>query len=724
MKALGVDIIGFTLIDVPPFDVVHLMLTDEPTVLYGANGAGKTRLLCTIRDALAGVAPKGGTVLVHAQVDQQLQWSELESWSVSGGVIDELMEREYSPGLMTVSSFFSICDIYPRFLDGDRLDNEFRFEKFWASNRDAPRASATVRPVGDDKRPRWTMSPAVPVWTPLPPLPSVEPYVDAFLSHLEPKDFDFLSPGDSKEELREALLRNPEKIFEVFGVRKDSEEEHLRERLRDVGDFFVDQNSPLSVRVYGEVLRKPEGWPGWATVPSRDIAYRGSEMDAESAASEFLSPVVMLDESFQDLDDTTQRWSNRPSAPFMPGDSRPDSEREFSGDQLLQGVEVRANELFCTVMPRCGRLSFPEPDLDGLLAGTARPQWKLNERPLTEVSWVESRWAAAAIRVGLDEMRRRMTRSDERLFLLDEPERGLHRSAEIRVGDFIAKLQKTGSRVLVASHSPALLNDARLARVHVQRDDITGKSRLNPLRLPVSGDIVFRRFAAEQLGLTTADVLQLIRVFVFVEGQHDRAVIGNLLESALAESFARVLPMGGAKEMNKSLQAEFIFEDTDARIIVVLDNLSEAKQFWEQFKTAAGAGDERGADNAIRRLSQLRTGEATWLTEFALAAQRDGQLHRISVVGLTQPDIICYLDPAYFELPADAEWSTLVGDWKRSARNAVDFKGWLRTNHEAKINLGRVEKAAAAAAGSNAHPDFVGLEMAIREAATFKTELP
>jgi energy-coupling factor transporter ATP-binding protein EcfA2 len=142
---------------------------------------------------------------------------------------------------------------------------------------------------------------------------------------------------------------------------------------------------------------------------------------------------------------------------------------------------------------------------------------------------VESRWAAAAIRVGLDEMRRRMTRSDERLVLLDEPERGLHRSAEIRIGDFIAKLQKTGSRVLVASHSPALLNDARLARVHVQRDDITGKSRLNPLWLPVSGDKVFRRFAAEQLGLTTADILQLIRVFVIVEGQHDRAVIANLL---------------------------------------------------------------------------------------------------------------------------------------------------------------------------------------------------
>ena len=59
VKALGVDVIGFTLIDVPPFDVVHLMLTDEPTVLYGANSAGKTRLLCTIRDALAGVPTAG-----------------------------------------------------------------------------------------------------------------------------------------------------------------------------------------------------------------------------------------------------------------------------------------------------------------------------------------------------------------------------------------------------------------------------------------------------------------------------------------------------------------------------------------------------------------------------------------------------------------------------------------------------------------------------------------
>ena len=122
----------------------------------------------------------------------------------------------------------------------------------------------------------------MPVWgKPLPPLPSVEPLVDGFLSHLEPKDFDFLSPGVLKEELREALLRNPERtkevlreallrnperIYEVFGVRKEWEEKHLGERLRDVRDFFVDQNSPLSVRVYGEVLRNPEGWPGWATI--------------------------------------------------------------------------------------------------------------------------------------------------------------------------------------------------------------------------------------------------------------------------------------------------------------------------------------------------------------------------------------------------------------------------------------------------------------------------
>ncbi len=159
-----------------------------------------------------------------------------------------------------------------------------------------------------------------------------------------------------------------------------------------------------------------------------------------------------------------------------------------------------------------------------------------NVLPLTSLSAAQQRWSALAISVALGSG----DADDPVVFLCDEPEAGLHRAAEARLPQGLATLaRRTNAFVVVASHSPAMLNEPTVSQSHVSRHS-SGRTVVKDLPLTVT-EAFARQASAHELGLTASDVLQLVRVFVVVEGPHDRAVLEHVLREDLHSASAKTV---------------------------------------------------------------------------------------------------------------------------------------------------------------------------------------
>src|SRR5436853_4451097 len=151
-------------------------------------------------------------------------------------------------------------------------------------------------------------------------------------------------------------------------------------------------------------------------------------------------------------------------------------------------------------------------------------------------------------------------------FLCDEPESGLHRRAEAELPDALARIAaESGVRIAVATHSPALLDPGRSVLVHITRLG-SGAAVARPMDVALREELE-RETMSENLGLTPADLLQMVRCFVIVEGKHDEVVLGTLLKDDL-DTWSVVYPVGGAKQMESLATAGLIWDFTDAAIVI------------------------------------------------------------------------------------------------------------------------------------------------------------
>ena len=106
------------------------------------------------------------------------------------------------------------------------------------------------------------------------------------------------------------------------------------------------------------------------------------------------------------------------------------------------------------------------------------------------------------------------------ILLIDEPEVGLHPSAQRRMAGALGRLRdRSGVQALIATHSPIFINAASSSGVRIVRRRVVGDvdhSEIHP-----AADL---RTVAEALGASPADVL-LGQCFVVVEGATERAVL-------------------------------------------------------------------------------------------------------------------------------------------------------------------------------------------------------
>jgi energy-coupling factor transporter ATP-binding protein EcfA2 len=303
---------------------------------------------------------------------------------------------------------------------------------------------------------------------------------------------------------------------------------------------------------------------------------------------------------------------------------------------------------------------------------------------LERLSRAQARWASLAVRIAIRHLQRREQHADGEnwLWIIDEPETGLHRSAEEYMArGLLALAQEYGAHLVVSTHSPELLDDPR---AHVMRASIDGRetaiTRLDDVD----------RSALDSLGLRPSDMLRRQRAFILVEGEHEVAIFNALFGDDLRTMRAQVIPARGASKFTSVLESQLLFRYTDAKVILVIDNQNayDIQAIWSRARQRAQQGDVEAAADAVRaELPKRGSAENLFLQEFMTKALATGDHERIEVFGFNEPDIVDYLPCA--EFGPFSTWFDARAAWKGSGTKDP-FKQWLTRAHRADFSPSRV----------------------------------
>lgn len=654
-----------------PLNNTTLELRPGLTALYGLNGAGKSNILKALTWALTGVAEQGqgpGSVMLFFRLgddDDQIDgWDPdvvtpaelvLAKAVLRSGCLPghqgEIGRRHTVEGDLERPYVLSIIERdldaweYPEGLPEELLDSHV----------------IGLRPVGF-REPRWE------VWLcgePSAKETVLAEHIRCFRGRLdgdiqdpqsgEATDKDSRRDYRARVSEREILLRlqypnaglsqsmaDHEILFEA-----GRESMELRELPLDDGMPLplarlgvVDSIEPLGIVTEPDLASAEARTASAATVELSQTRRRGGRAD-ESVASEDLKALRVW----------ASEISSRATATF-------------------RSVLLDAPELALSLRP-------PQHWLT-----TRGTQWVVEDGiPLHALSHAQRRWAAFAIY--------RHTRSQPTpVRAIDEPEAALHRSAEEHMARGLAELAAhDGGAWVVATHSPALLDDPRSHVMHVKRVD--GRTRVSPLMPEDLDDLGL-------MGLTPSDLLRRWRVFLLVEGRHEELILNTIFRQQLHAARVLVLPLHGGRKLPTAVDSRLLWDFTDAHVVAVLDNMdAEAVELaWSEATQAAVQNGRDVAGEVLRdRLKPSdKEPEKGFIRDFLSRGLQKGDsfASRITPFAFSRPDITDYL-PLQVLLPDAAAkgktWESLRQEQAKETQKQGDFKGWLNRGYGRRANV-------------------------------------
>jgi energy-coupling factor transporter ATP-binding protein EcfA2 len=274
------------------------------------------------------------------------------------------------------------------------------------------------------------------------------------------------------------------------------------------------------------------------------------------------------------------------------------------------------------------------------------------------------------------------------VLLMDEPEAGLHRTAErdiVRLLVDVANEQETTT--FVATHSPEFLRDRRVRAFVTKRDEWDNTVIDDSLEI-LGG-------TAGDYGLSRLDVLHLYETILLVEGRHDEIVLTRLIGDQLRHLRVLVIPLHGGRLMPDAADARILQDFTDHRIVALVDNLDPTK-FVDLLAAARNIapGDVDEFDAVADRVLDGRkdSDEVGFIRRLLRRAFEHGRLERFGVYGLSAPDILEYLSSDPFGL--DRSWAELRIEFDKQTK-IKRFKRWLELTKGASFADDHVEAACA-----------------------------
>ena len=162
-----------------------------------------------------------------------------------------------------------------------------------------------------------------------------------------------------------------------------------------------------------------------------------------------------------------------------------------------------------------------------------------------------------------------------------------------------------------------------------------------------------------------------------MEGTHDQIVLETLYGAELRRARAVAIPMHGIPEAQFALRVRDLVVYSEARIRLMVDNISPAAAgLWAQAAEADARGDDKEARRRLEGLGKQGATECKDLAAAGIAALSEGRLGRIELIALSKRDIVNYLPVADFRTGAES-WEQLWDDAPPEARTSGRaFKNW------------------------------------------------
>lgn len=287
------------------------------------------------------------------------------------------------------------------------------------------------------------------------------------------------------------------------------------------------------------------------------------------------------------------------------------------------------------------------------------------------------------------ELATRIALRHPRLIIADEVDSRLHAGLRSRLSRGLADVAAEDDlTIIVASHSAELLDEP--SAVLWRMDDFSMQ------RVPT--DFWQKRGAIGDL--RPSDALMLTRAWLIVEGEHDKAVLNGWIGDALARRRVRIAKMGGTHQIGSVIDSQFLFEQTAARVVIAVDHsrAKVIKHLNQLLKDESlSSAPEKLHARLMRVLPDRGTKEEESLRELVRAAIQAGQQNRITLYGLSKPDIIHYLNHEHLGLEKKEDWATLDRQWKARPDSTykggdLTFKDWLKEAKNVRITTRSLER--------------------------------
>lgn len=746
-----------------PLKNVAISFGDGVTALYGRNGAGKTWALNAVRESFAGHAAAQTHLLVSIpDKTEQQEWfeavlaqrSSVERWEEEheGRLLDTGTNRTIAlrKWFQEVDRRFPVW--YQRPPVSEQMLDELARSQYLA-----------LVPTGDSER-RWD------VWVCIEPgsddfpvaaaeldrFGQVERTTSALMEVVYGLIDDFGTPewaelASSVEfmihECDKALAGMPRRMSEdlkdLLGeMRKASEKSQVGGLENTVVPWLM--FAPLNW-----LVMPVAGWV-WQYEAIYDLVDTYSEdsgrflqgmlddglpIPVARVAQVDRIPWVLHDEAADDnVDVLTARRFAVAMASDLPGEARhrdrltgePTLPIADSMEEWVRAVESDANAILAGLLQDGPELS---------LSLRLPHEWVLSEPlewvssrgrvsvPISALSTAERRWAQIAVKRALDRVPKEPEDSGRLddfwpprslryrpadLIMIDEPETALHRAAERHMAAGLDGMTVLGPQVVVATHSPELLNRPEARLVHVRRalDGATTANQMVDTNLEAS---------VAELGMLPSDLIGMYRVFLLVEGEHDEIVVRALLGEVLDSARVKIIPMRGGSKLPSTIESRVLFDMTDAHVVAMLDNVKagDIETVWQQAEERYLTADAAAAIAYLSTQFKDRKGEEfRWIGEWLSRALNLGVGERLTPFGLAEADIIEYLPVELLAPKAEGKsWADLRAEFE-SQKNK-NFKDWLGRKYKADTSVDNIKRAAAAL--TEVPGEFISLGHRLRE---------
>lgn len=670
-----------------PLGETWVDLSAGSRTFYGLNGAGKTRLLEGLAGALTGIAA-GGRILARVPYDDERMTNAL-AWALGKMLAGD-------EGALTDDDGSSLFEMFEQLLKAD------------FGRRSLQHALGEFNVWGEYAPLSW----------------------DELLESMARTPWWLFTPTGSVSDTGSWRANPVVLVDEVAG--------DWQEHLTALHDLYRDEFAPLPQHVGLEPL-----W--WGEPPSGapigivgTLLERSTAPVIEDGEDDWPFGSVVTDREGDPAISTRRHlFANRPySGGFDQNGSFARTPIRF-GQELVARAETiakDANTLLAALLADAPALRLNLGNEEEWFLGVSC-QWSATRlhddetMPLHALSFAERRWAGVAIGLSLaarsiqapdpvEELARtaqhldtipdHQPRSGPTWLLLDEPERGLHRTAEAQMARGLGNLAKRGVRVLAATHSPELL-DQGLGEVNFVRR----RSAEKPGEvLPLAQHDPIR----DSLGLNPSDLLRRTRGFALVEGEHDHEVLRGMIGPELDVLGIEILAVRGSTRLKTVIDSQFLYEFTDAVLFTILDGvgLVDLTLLWERHvDRARTAPVSRVVASLVAELKAQFCESGKYLAEFLAPSLKRGTFDRVAPLGIPQSDVLECLPVASFVTGA-ATWAELraagAANHGGTKLNETEFKKYLcsRGADLSEEHIGQVARA-------TVHPDIKALATAMAE---------